>query len=456
MSLRLGVFLLVASLLNACGVSKQTADINRRVNDPPPQWVSQRPDDISSFIGIGSCNKKTQPLEYQSIAKKNALNDLATEISVRVQGLTIMNTQEKNKSFSEDFLSSIKTTSDAKIEDFEVAGVWENEHEYWVFYRLNKELYYSKRRDKKWQALSSGYDYLEKGYSAVASGNIASAFDLYMHGLFAIKEYWTEPNEMESPKGKIFLDNEIMNSMQSLFDALRIEVAADEVILDSKNKFRDEVMVKVLSGDHAARSLPVRYEYEQESYMRPKTLFTSESGEVRIAVEKVSQKSRTNQLKISVDPELFLAEDLDKPLQRALIKGIRSKQVIVPIVFVPPTFYMTVRDSGNSMLSLQNTIMNEIQKRGFRTSAREEDSNYTVSVYSTLKPGGNSDDFVFAFLDLTVELSERSSGEIRYAEVLNGIKGVGINALGATHDAFKKAGLKLEQQIVPVMLQRIF
>ncbi len=456
MNLRLGVFILCASLLNACGAEKHTSGIHRREVVSPPEWVSQRPNDISSFIGIGSCNKKTQPLEFQSIAKKNALNDLATEISVRVQGATIMNTQEKNKSFSEDFLSSVKTTTDEKIEDFEVAGVWENDHEYWVFYRLNKERYYSKRRDKKRQALSSGYDYLEKGSSAAESGNIASAFDLYMHGLFAIKEYWTEPNEMESPMGKIFLDNEIMKAMQTLFESLRFEVGADKVMLDSKNKFRDELIVKVKSGDNAARSLAVIYEYEQESFMKPKTQFTSELGEVRITVEKVSPKSNTNQLRISVDPELFLAEDLDKPLQRSLLKGIRGQQVVVPIIFVPPTFYMSVNDNGNNTLSLKNTVMSEIQKRGFRTSAIEKESNYSVSVQSILKPGGKSDDFVFAFVDLTVELRENISGEIRYAEVLNGIKGVGINELGATNDAFKKAGVKLEQQIIPIMLQRIF
>jgi len=261
---------------------------------------------------------------------------------------------------------------------------------------------------------------------------------------------------MESPMGKIFLDNEIMKAMQTLFESLRFEVGADKVMLDSKNKFRDELIVKVKSGDIAARSLAVIYEYEQESFMKPKTQFTSELGEVRITVEKVSPKSATNQLRISVDPELLIANDLDKPLQRSLLKGIRGQQAIVPIIFVPPTFYMSVNDNGNNTLSLKNAVMSEIQKRGFRTSAIEKESNYSVSVQSILKPGGKSDDFVFAFVDLTVELRENISGEIRYAEVLNGIKGVGINELGATNDAFKKAGVKLEQQIIPIMLQRIF
>ena len=440
----------------SCGGGKQTAASKRVVYDPAPEWVSQRPHDGAYYIGVGSSNKKTQPLDFQTIAKKNALNDLATEISVRIQGETTMNTQEYNKAFSEDFMSSIKTSTDAKIEDFEVAGLWENETEYWVFYRLNKGQYQSKIREKKRQALSSANDFLEKGRTAAKEGNVNTSFDLYMHGLFAMKDYWTEPNEFETASGKIFLDNELMNSLRSLFSDLKIEVPVDKITLDSKNGFRQELKAKVLYSGKAARSLPVNYSYEQESFMKPKSQFTSELGEVIALVEKASAKSKTNQLKISIDPESFLAVDLDKPLQKAIIKGFRVQQVLVPIEFVSPSFYLKNSDTGNNGLTLSNAMANEIQKRGYRIASSEKETNYSVSLQTSLKPGGSSEGFVVSYLDVIIEVKEVKTGVIAYREGLTGIKGVGLNESGASNDAYKRGKEKLEQQIVPALCKTLF
>lgn len=450
------MFFLFLFFFTSCGVNRPSGKSEKSHYDAAPEWVNQRPHDVSCFIGVGSCSKKAQPLDYQTIAKKNALNDLATEISVRVQGETTMNTQEYNKSFSEDFLSSIRTSTDATIEDYEVAGIWENENDYWIFYRLNKAQYHSKRRDKKSQALSAGFDYWNKGISASLEGNITGAFDLYMHGLFAIKDYWSEPNDMVVPTGKIFLDNELMNSMRSLFSKMKIEASADKVILNSKNEFREELSARVKCGDITARAIPVSYVYEHENFMKPRVVFTSEMGDIRIQVEKVSTISKLNQLKIAVEPELFLADDLDKSMQRALIKGIRGQQLNVQIDFIPPAFFVSMNDSDNNMLSLKNTFSSEIQKRGYRSSVLERESNYVVVIKSTLKPGGSADGFVMQFLDIEVEVKDNPSGTPVYSEVLTSIKGVGINALGATADVYKRARERLEQQIVPSMCKVLF
>jgi hypothetical protein len=452
----ISILIISGSILFSCGGGKQATASKKVVYDPAPEWVSQRPHDAAYYIGVGSSNKKAQPLDFQTIAKKNALNDLATEISVRVQGETTMNTQEYNKAFSEDFMASIKTSTDAKIDDYEVAGLWENENEYWVFYRLNKGQYQSRIREKKRQALSSANDFLEKGRLAAQEGNINGAFDLFMHGLFAMKDYWSEPNEFETTSGKIFLDNELMSSMRSLFSDLKIEVPQDKIILDSKNSFRQELLLKVFYSGKPARSLPVNYSYEQESFMKPKTQFSSETGEFVVMVEKVSSKSKTNQLKLSIEPENFLAADLDKPLQKAILKGFRIHQVLIPIEFVSPSFYFKSSDSGNNALTLSNGLANEIQKRGFRLAANEKETNYSVGIQTTLKAGGSSDGFVVSYLDVMVEVKEMKTGVIVYREALSGVKGVGLNEAGANNDAFKRGKEKMEQQIAPALCKTLF
>jgi hypothetical protein len=116
-------------LLNACG-GKDSVKTVVPPPQPKPEWVSARPVNSSYYIGIATCSKTAQPADYQAIAKKLALNDLATEISVKVEGQTFFNTMEVNKAFSESFSSNVTTSSSELLEDYEVAGIWEDKELY--------------------------------------------------------------------------------------------------------------------------------------------------------------------------------------------------------------------------------------------------------------------------------------------------------------------------------------
>ena len=49
-----------------------------------PEWVKEHPVSSNYYIGVGSISKNGQSLNYREQAKKNALNDLASEISVTI------------------------------------------------------------------------------------------------------------------------------------------------------------------------------------------------------------------------------------------------------------------------------------------------------------------------------------------------------------------------------------
>src|SRR5690606_16411007 len=149
---KMGLVFIFAALIFTIGCKgkKEISKEDKVVSAPvaAPKWVNARPHNSAYYIGIGSSSKTAQPFDYQNVAKKNALNDLASEISVRVQGQTFLNSLEVNKNFSEEFISTISTTTDEKIENFEVAGIWENDKEYWTFYRLSKSEFQRQKSEK--------------------------------------------------------------------------------------------------------------------------------------------------------------------------------------------------------------------------------------------------------------------------------------------------------------------
>ena len=179
--------ILMLVLVAACGKKKETVSASRNatVATPPPEWVGNRPHSLSYYIGVGSCSKFSQPYDFQTIAKKNALNDLASEISVRVQGQTFLNSLEVNDSFSEEFISNVSTSTDEKIQDYEVAGSWEDKNEYWIYYRLDKARYQAAKQAKKSAAMNMANDFYQKGLTAEGEANVVVAFD-YTCGRFLL------------------------------------------------------------------------------------------------------------------------------------------------------------------------------------------------------------------------------------------------------------------------------
>jgi len=256
---------LIVLLLASCSAKKDTTSASQQatIEVPAPEWVGNRPHSPSYYIGIGSCSKFAQPYEYQTIAKKNALNDLASEISVRVQGQTFLNSLEVNKSFSEEFISNVSTSTDAKIEDYEIAGTWENKNEFWVFYRLDKAKYQAWKMAKKSAALNLANDFYQKGLEAEKNSNVLAAFDLYMRGIFALKDYWNESNEFMSTAGKVYLDNEIFSSMQKMCGNLKLSTDKNRVKLTSENNFTQDVFATLSLDGRAVKGLTVKYSYEK-------------------------------------------------------------------------------------------------------------------------------------------------------------------------------------------------
>ncbi len=451
----------VTMSFSACTSGKTIPKGEKEVIAPAtaPEWVGSRPHNGAYYIGIGTCSKITQPLDYQTIAKKNALNDLASEISVRVQGETFLNSLEVNKNFSEEFISTISTTTDEKIENFEVAGSWENDKEYWTYYRLSKSEYQRQKQEKKNKALSAAYDYYAKGATAESLSNIPAAFDLYMHGLFAMKEFWNEVNEYSTTDGKVYLDNEIYSSLQRITSGMMIKPAVPKVVLSAENKYNLDVPVELSYDNRPVRGITLIYNYTRDNYMKPKSVITSDDGKVMVNVSDVSSTQKSNVLDLKINLEPLLASDLDKMIQLGLTKNMKPDSRQISIELLTPSFFISSEEKSYGQPALGSMLASslnaELAKKGMRVSNSAGENDYQVMITSNTTNGGSSQGFVVAYLEMTVKVKSNRSGEIVYQESLTSIKGLQLNAESASMEAYKKGKEKIEQQIVKSIIDAI-
>src|SRR6185436_7304031 len=131
--------ILIAFLaLAACGPSKTTSTTDTAI--PRPSWLSVKPQTEAYYVGIGH-GIKSGTNNYVQEAKKSALEDITSEIKVNVSSTSVLTQIDQNKEFREKYEQMIQTTAADELEEFETVDSWEDDKNYWIYYRLSKQRY---------------------------------------------------------------------------------------------------------------------------------------------------------------------------------------------------------------------------------------------------------------------------------------------------------------------------
>ena len=445
-------------LLTACG-GKDSVKTVVPPPQPKPEWVSARPVNSSYYIGIATSSKTTQPSDYQVIAKKLALNDLATEISVKVEGQTFFNTMEVNKDFSESFSSNVKTSSSELLEDYEVAGIWEDKEIYAIYYKLSKIEYQSKKAQKKENTLRSALDYLKKGREAKKIGNIPSAIDLLYHGLFALKPYWTEVNQMKDDSGNdIFIDNELFSEIRAVLADLRFETPLKTIVLSSANTFKAQVPIMITYKGEGVRGINVKYVYQRDTYMKPKIAMSDNDGIVLADIDNVSLKTKNNSLELSFVIDALVPQDLDSDLALALVAGINTDQRKIPIEVLAPSFYVSSNEfrlDGTKTSTLAEATRNTLIAKGMRIATNETTADFVVYVNANPRAGEDIQGFKVAYIDGKITVNDTKTNASIFEQSINGVKGVQLSHENALLEAYKKIRENIETALINEIIKII-
>ncbi|MFZ1332367.1 MAG: LPP20 family lipoprotein, partial [Flavobacteriales bacterium] len=247
-------------LVWACKSKQPIAQTPLPTEAPRPSWVSARPVTSGYYVGIGLANKNRP--DIQEAAKKNALNDLASEISVTVEGNSLLYTLDRRTTFDESFTSTIKTSSAELLEGFELVDTYENDTEYWNYYRLSKSEHARIKAERKANAIGIATDLRSRAKASLAAGDLKGAFDQDLRALIAMKAYWGENDVIELNGEQVPLVNALYSDLQLLTSGVVFSILPERCVLDYANSFKREVLIKArYTGGSSLVQLPLVVSY---------------------------------------------------------------------------------------------------------------------------------------------------------------------------------------------------
>jgi hypothetical protein len=426
-----------------------------------PAWVSVRPVVAGYYVGIGMA-PKNRPDHLES-AKKNALNDLASEISVNVEGNSLLYTLDRKGQFNESFTNSIRTTTNEQIEGFELADSWESTTEVWTYYQLSKSEHARLKAQRKAQAIGTATDLYRRAQASMAQGDLRSAVDQDLRAMLAIKAYWGENDVVDVDGRQVPLANELYADLQRMAGGVRFSVLPERCQLDVSNRFSREVLISAThrngSTSQELGQLPLHLSYPGVNGTVTELKATDEEGRLRTAVGRVDPASRTRELLVKLDLDRLVSPELEPALVKALLASLTAPELRVPIDVVMPRVYMKTSETnlgqpvGDAGLAV--VVREEMTAQGFRFVDRPQDADLLLTLNATTRPGGESAGFFSAYLDVTMNMRDRRSDQVVYEGGQQGVKGVQLAYDKAGLDAYKKASGQVRKELIPAAMRAV-
>jgi len=431
------------------------SDLNAR-----PEWLSAKPQQPSYYIGIGHGTKDGTNNYIQS-AKKSALEDLISEIKVNVSTTSILSTIDANKEFQEKYEQIIQTTAADELEEFEQVDAWEDDRNYWVYYRLSRQRYKEIKDEQKRNAVSLGLDFFTKAKQSERNSEPVLALGFYYQGFRAVEKYLGEPIRLEFEGKEILLTNEIIAGMQLLLDKMSLVVEPKEIMLNRRvAQSAITVVAKVTekSTGKGIADLPLIAGFEKGAGDVFPNYKTDVTGQTKVLLTKISSRDLEQSLAVSVDMMGFAGQSGSEVYTLVAKKMVVPKAIVLMKVQRPLVYISSIEKSlgvDKSNQQITNRIKNYLANSGFEFTDDKKKAELTLDVNSNSEKGAVSGSIYITYVTAVIRVSTAKDNKEIYATTLDRVKGFSLDYERSSQEAYNKSLETLEKEKLPELLNAI-
>jgi hypothetical protein len=426
-----GYIILWVVLLSACVAKKQAAEFEAQ-----PAWMKQKPIIPGYYVGIGSAKKVGTSSEYIANARKDALADLAGEVSTQISSTSVYRTIEDKYGHMETYDQRIETTVDDYLEGFEPVEIYENNESYWVYYSIRKEIYVEKKEMKKQEALMTALAKYNSGLQEENAGKPKESLAFYLQGLQSIKPYLKEETSVIVNENKMDIGNQLFSSMDQLLSDLTIVSEIKEVQVKRGEAFNESLKFRVLYKNQPARGIPVEFSFTG-GYLKNDRQSTDGEGFAILQPEVIHSKNKQEQITARIN----LKEIASKAVEDTFIRGLILKKSIQPArVYVnieSPSISLIIAENccqGNECSRLTQ-IFNQNATGAAYIFNPKNPSDFTFHLNYSIAPGNSAGGLVSTDLKGVLYLTDKTNKQL-WTKEISGIRGVGSDGMKARQEAF--------------------
>lgn len=413
-----------------------------------PDWVRSRPITPGYYTGIGWSQKTLNVQQYQQTAKQNALADMASEISISISSNSVLHAFESNLGFREDFSSTIQARAQEDLEGFEVLDTWEDQDNYWIYYRLSSARHREISEKRKTDATRLSSAHLESAVRSMEEGQVYNTIIQLIQSMEAIKNYFDDPLPAEFMGREIQLGNEIFNQLSSTISA--IDITPEQQSLTVKTG--QEVPASLLrftvrdNNGRPVSDFPLVAGYSERPIRNNRTR-TGRDGTAGFGIDVIRSSGSVETFTIRADMETIISGATTDPVIRRLLGRLGSPEAVVRINIEPPVFTLITKEENLGIKlspgSLEESFRKSAAASGYLIEEKKSKADYIVIITAETKKTGDGGTYINALLTGSI-IVERPGGNTIYHRSLENFRGSHFEPVRAGEEAFRHAARRME------------
>ncbi len=373
----------------------------------------------------------------------------------------MLSTFEDDQEFKEKYEQIIQTTAADDIEEFEQAGAWEDDNNYWIYYRLSKARYKEIKDAQKRNAVILATDYYEKAQAADKAGDRVQALGFYFQAFKSMEKYLGEAIAVTINGKDILIVNEIYSSIQTLLDKIQVKVEPSELTINRRlNLNTQTVLAKALYKDNvkSVALLPLSASFEKGAGDVFPDYKTDDHGIAKILINKITSREleQTVAVKVNLDA---ISGTSGSP-----VFSLISKRLLVPTSQIVlkvkrPIVYMTTDEKSLGMSKnnpqVSNKLKNLLANSGFEFTNNKKEADLWFDVQCDSEKGSVSGSIYITYLTGTIKVTAINESKEIYATAFDRIKGYGLDYDKSSQDAYNKGLEVLEKERLKELLENV-
>lgn len=451
---RLAILVLLVLGMVGC----KSTEKNTKVYQPEPSWIASTPVNSNYYIGIFGTQKTTS--DYRTAAKKGALDNLSSEISVNISGESVLHSLEKNGVFDQEFKQNIKISTQKNLEGYELVSTWEGANEYWVYYRLSKAEYARLKQAKLDAVLNKAKDQFSRAKVKHKEFDYSQAFSLSVQALESVSGYLDTPLKTEFEGREVFFATEVLSFLQSITDELAIVPS-----FKSKSvKLGDELTGKTVyvnvvgKNNKAVNGIPILSEYKALLSNKERTK-TDLNGKAQMEFGVINQSKKSQTITSQIDFQRLSEASTNHRMVLALLKYLPVKTCKSTLTVNPPKVYIVSkeRELGRKIKTkLAGGIKQTLISKGFEVTNYKKNADLILVITGNTEDAGVNRGAHVVYFKGSIEVFKKTDNSLVFSQQIKQEKGMQLVLKRASEDAYVKAGDFIKRRIIPKLSNQYF
>nr|WP_319400631.1 LPP20 family lipoprotein [uncultured Carboxylicivirga sp.] len=422
-----------------------------------PDWVKQRPNDASLYIGIAMMPKDGSEVEYKQAARNNALKQMSSEIKVTVSSNSVLSKIETNYQFVENYESKVETSVLETLEGYEVT-TWEDKKEYWVMVSLSKQRYARMQEMKLDKAKMLASTFLSDAKKAISNNDTFSALNYLAKATTSLKDHLESDLTYKTVDGTYNVGTEVFSTIQDVFRRIELSPVQSSYSIQFSKHLEVPIGINAHFASESGEKMPLTgfpltFNFTKGEGVLVSQTKTNLDGYAGVSITQLVSKRKTQEITATFDFSSVM-DTQDEEVKNLL-------EIFFPPKQMPSTFITIEVQKSKAYLITEENVFGELDDHGafsnmiktqlnnnfFTFTTNMDDADFVVKVNSKFVTGdsrkGDGYEVFLVFAEFSMSIFDTQLQTEIFADQLSGIRGM---RPGNYEYALKDSRLKLMEQ----------